>query len=143
MMKKFIKDNRGQVLYAVIVTVMFMGTISMITMGLTLSNYRAALQKQQHVTDYYAADAVAELIRIGGISFEEGESEIKVDADTFVKTNQEENTISVKRDSDTQAYTIITDTATIVITIENNEFTSWEVSYHAVQTENDEANPVQ
>ncbi|MBO5758270.1 MAG: hypothetical protein J6S28_11300 [Clostridia bacterium] len=133
MMKKFIKDNRGQVLYAVIVTVMFMGTISMITMGLTLSNYRAALQKQQHVTDYYAADAVAELIRIGGISFEEGEFEIKVDADTFVKTNQEENTISVKRDSDTQAYTIITDTATIVTTIKNNEFTSWEVSYHAEQ----------
>ena len=60
MLKKFIKDNRGQVLYAVLVTVMFVGMISMLTMGLTLRNYNVALQKQQRVADYYAADAVAE-----------------------------------------------------------------------------------
>ena len=61
MLKKFIKDNRGQVLYAVLVTVMFVGMISMLTMGLTLRNYNVALQKQQRVADYYAADAAAEM----------------------------------------------------------------------------------
>ena len=74
MLKKFIKDNRGQVLYAVLVTVMFVGMISMLTMGLTLRNYNVALQKQQRVADYYAADAVAEQIRIGAIQLQEDAS---------------------------------------------------------------------
>ena len=38
MTKRFFKDNRGQVLYAVIVAVMFIGLLSMTAMGLTLKN---------------------------------------------------------------------------------------------------------
>jgi hypothetical protein len=130
MIKRFIKDNRGQVLYAVIVTVMFMGVVSMITMGLTLSNYRAALQKQQHVTDYYAADAAAELIRLGS-SLEE------------VKTQWNVSVSDPETVDEVSTYTITYGTVTIVTAIQGDEFIRWEVSYHAVQTENDEANPVQ
>ena len=139
MMKKFIKDNRGQVLYAVIVTVMFMGTISMITMGLTLSNYRAALQKQQHVTDYYAADAVAELIRMDELSVAFDEAGIaKINAETYdIADESTTSVITVLKEDNT--YTITTDTATIKMTIvevedngtKYNVFESWEVSYHA------------
>ena len=133
MMKKFIKDNRGQVLYAVIVTVMFMGVVSMITMGLTLSNYRAALQKQQHVTDYYAADAVAELIRMDELSVAFDEAGIaKINAETYdVADESTTSVITVLKEDNT--YTITTDTATIVTTIEGKKFISWEVSYHAEQ----------
>ena len=141
MMKKFIKDNRGQVLYAVIVTVMFMGTISMITMGLTLSNYRAALQKQQHVTDYYAADAVAELIRMDELSVAFDEAGIaKINAETYdIADESTTSVITVLKEDNT--YTITTDTATIKMTIvevedngtKYNVFKSWEVSYHAEQ----------
>jgi hypothetical protein len=130
MMKKFIKDNRGQVLYAVIVTVMFMGVVSMITMGLTLSNYRAALQKQQHVTDYYAADAAAELIRLGSPL-----EDVKTQWNVSVSDPETVDGVST--------YTITYGTVTIVTAIQGDEFIRWEVSYHAVQTENDEANPVQ
>lgn len=130
MIKRFIKDNRGQVLYAVIVTVMFMGVVSMITMGLTLSNYRAALQKQQHVTDYYAADAAAELIRLGS-PLEE------------VKTQWNVSVSDPETVDEVSTYTITYGTVTIVTAIQGDEFIRWEVSYHAVQTENDEANPVQ
>lgn len=131
MMKKFIKDNRGQVLYAVIVTVMFMGTISMITMGLTLSNYHAALQKQQHVTDYYAADAAAEMLRINGDTIAAIESSWDVD----ISEPTSDNEITY--------YIITNDTVTLEVGIKDKQFKHWEVSYHAVQTENDEANPVQ
>ena len=131
MMKKFIKDNRGQVLYAVIVTVMFMGVVSMITMGLTLSNYRAALQKQQHVTDYYAADAAAEMLRINGNTIDAIESSWDVDIS--------EPTL----DNEITYYIITNDTVTLEVGIKDKQFKHWEVSYHAVQTENDEANPVQ
>jgi hypothetical protein len=130
MIKRFIKDNRGQVLYAVIVTVMFMGVVSMITMGLTLSNYRAALQKQQHVTDYYAADAAAELIRLGSPL-----EDVKTQWNVSVSDPETVDGVST--------YTITYGTVTIVTAIQGDEFISWEVSYHAVQTENDEANPVQ
>ena len=131
MIKRFIKDNRGQVLYAVIVTVMFMGVVSMITMGLTLSNYRAALQKQQHVTDYYAADAVAELIRMDELSVAFDEAGIaKINAETYdVADESTTSVITVLKEDNT--YTITTDTATIVTTIEGKKFISWEVSYHA------------
>lgn len=141
MIKRFIKDNRGQVLYAVIVTVMFMGVVSMITMGLTLSNYRAALQKQQHVTDYYAADAVAELIRMDELSVAFDEAGIaKINAETYdVADESTTSVITVLKEDNT--YTITTDTATIKMTIvevedngtKYNVFESWEVSYHAEQ----------
>ena len=119
MIKRFVKDNRGQVLYAVLVTVMFIGMLSMITMGLTLKNYNASLNKQQHVSDYYAADAVAELIRIG-------EYEANKNAWNAVVTND-----------DSGEYTITCGTVTITTTIDiaNKEYKSWEVSYHAVETE--------
>ncbi|MBR2445687.1 MAG: hypothetical protein IKB28_03360 [Clostridia bacterium] len=64
MTKKFIKNNRGQVLYAVVVTVMFVGVLSMITMGMTLKNYQNAVKKQENLRNYYAADAVVEMIRV-------------------------------------------------------------------------------
>ena len=131
MIKRFIKDNRGQVLYAVIVTVMFMGVVSMITMGLTLSNYRAALQKQQHVTDYYAADAAAEMLRINGDTIDAIESSWDVD----ISEPTSDNEITY--------YIITNDTVTLEVGIKDKQFKHWEVSYHAVQTENDEANPVQ
>ena len=137
MIKRFIKDNRGQVLYAVIVTVMFMGLISMTTMGLTLRNYNAAVQKQQHVTDYYAVDAVAELIRVGKIT---AETDIVIDAATFdYITDPAEvspGSIFVKKSTD-NVYTITCGTVTIEATIDvdNQQFNSWEVSYHAAQTE--------
>lgn len=127
MTKKFIKDNRGQVLYAVLVTVMFLGVLSMITMGLTLQNYHATQQKQAHVTDYYAADAAAELLRIG-----------EEDLETIKSNWQVEISDPVDDDVDIDAaadgvlhYEITNTTVTIKIEIEDQEFTSWEVSYHA------------
>ena len=141
MLKKFIKDNRGQVLYAVLVTVMFVGMISMLTMGLTLRNYNVALQKQQRVADYYAADAVAEQIRIGVIQLDEELSEFqKVNDDIWVQISGNQ-------------YVIIAGTVTITMELElcavgdnisetadgdpatepiapQYEFSRWEVSYH-------------
>ncbi len=135
MTKRFFKDNRGQVLYAVIVAVMFIGLLSMTAMGLTLKNYQASLQKQERVADYYAADAVAELIRIEKIKFEEGETELYLNAD-YTKVNREDP-YSVFVTKEGNVYTIRTDTATIKAEIDtvNQEFHSWEVSYHAVQTQ--------
>ena len=134
MIKKFIKDNRGQVLYAVIVTVMFVGLISMTTMGLTLRNYNAAVQKQQHVSDYYAADAVAELIRIGKISF--NSNKIAIDATMFTETVTDENSSDVIWVTKTgDSYEIVAKTVTVLTVIEDKQFTSWEVSYHAAPTE--------
>ena len=135
MIKKFIKDNRGQVLYAVIVTVMFVGLISMTTMGLTLRNYNAAVQKQQHVSDYYAADAVAELIRIGKISF--NSNKIAIDATMFTETvvTDENSSDFIWVTKTGNSYEIVAKTVTVLTVIEDKQFTSWEVSYHAVQTE--------
>lgn len=79
MTKKFIKDNRGQVLYAVIVTVMFMGVLSMIAMGMTLKNYQSAVKKQENLRNYYAADAVVERIRVGEIVIEQAGDEEYMD----------------------------------------------------------------
>jgi hypothetical protein len=126
--KKFIKDNRGQVLYAVIVTVMFVGLISMTTMGLTLRNYNAAVQKQQHVSDYYAAGAVAELIRIGSVS-ENQDQEFDVEFENI--------TVHVVYANET--YTITCGTVTIEskIDVDSQQFNSWEVSYHAAKPEQD------
>lgn len=121
-MKRFIKDNRGQVLYAVIVAIMFIGLLSMTAMGLTLKNYQASLQKQQRVSDYYAADAVAELIRIGKISVDSEE-------------NREISEYGVTVTNKDGIYIIEAGTATIKTTIDQQKFVSWEVSYHAVQTE--------
>ncbi|MBQ2807302.1 MAG: hypothetical protein IJF08_09645 [Clostridia bacterium] len=121
MTKRFIKDNRGQVLYAVIVTVMFLGVLSMIAMGLTLQHYHASVQKQERVSDYYAADAAAELLRIDPSKIVSIEQEWNVDIGDPVTVQ-----------GATQ-YTINNDTVTLVVEIQNGEFTSWEVSYHAKQ----------
>ena len=133
MIKRFIKDNRGQVLYAVIVAIMFIGLLSMTAMGLTLKNYQASLQKQQRVADYYAADAVAELIRIGKI--EVSGDTILIDAKTFTPSNDGAIVVTKVATQDGDAYKIQTDTATLTVSIEGGQFESWEVSYHAVQTE--------
>ena len=136
MIKKFIKDNRGQVLYAVIVTVMFVGLISMTTMGLTLRNYNAAVQKQQHVSDYYAADAVAELIRVGKIIVEDS---AVINAATYDPVANPDgaplNSIFVTRGDDVYVITCGTVTIKATIDVVNQQFKSWEVSYHAAQTE--------
>ncbi len=119
-MKRLIKDNRGQVLYAVIITVMFVSLLAMIAMGLTLKNYHAAVQKQQHVADYYAADAVAELIRIGKYdSSDETWQNVKV----------------TEPSGEATYYEITCNTVTIrtIIDKDNDKFISWEVNYHAVQ----------
>ena len=152
MTKKFIKDNRGQVLYAVLVAVIFIGVLSMITMGLTLKNYQAAVQKQQRVSDYYAADAVAELIRIKELKLNSGET-VELDGDTYVNLAEYAETHNPKRvivvthtvenngnDGTISEYTIKTGTVTLVAIIdtENNQFKSWEVSYHAVETQPDD-----
>lgn len=119
MTKKFIKDNRGQALYAVLVTVMFLGVLSMITMGLTLQNYHATQQKQAHVTDYYAADAAAELLRIGEEDLETIKSDWNVEISDLGTTEG------------ITYYEITNTTVTIKIGIKDQEFDSWEVSYHA------------
>ena len=136
MIKRFIKDNRGQVLYAVLVTIMFVGMLSMITMGLTLKNYNATLNKQQHVTDYYAADAVAELIRIEKLKI--GDNPVTVNAETFEivdvqgKNPVPQNVVEVTNAGGGK-YIIKTATATLETTIVEKKFTSWEVSYHAAE----------
>ena len=139
MTKRFIQDNRGQVLYAVIITIMFVGLLSMIAMGLTLKNYQAAQQKQQRVTDYYAADAVAELIRMNELKFESDETEIYID-DNFEKIEipGETSYSIVVTKKDGGVYEIAADTVTLSVTIKDQKFTNWEVSYHAVKTEAEE-----
>ena len=131
MTKRFLKDNRGQVLYAVLVTVMFLGVLSMITMGLTLQHYHAAQQKQAHVTDYYAADAVAELIRCGAYTIVDFEKPLE-------NQNEEIRHWGVTATVENGINIVTCSTAEIRFTIGTNEqnekvFTSWEVSYHAKQ----------
>ena len=145
MTKRFIQDNRGQVLYAVIITIMFVGLLSMIAMGLTLKNYQAAQVKQQHVTDYYVVDAVAELIRIEQITLEDN-TKINVNAETFGappdgEPQDGERLVQVTRHGAT--YTITYGTVTLETQIDagNKHFMSWEVSYHAVQTEAEDEQP--
>ena len=120
MMKKFIKDNRGQVLYAVIIAVMFVGMLSMTAMGLTLKNYQSAVKKQQHVRDYYAADAAAELLRLS--------EDIPADIEAI----QNDWNVDITCEEDV-TYIIKSATATIQTTIIEHKFISWEVSYHAEQ----------
>ena len=117
-MKRLIKDNRGQMLYAVIIAMVFISLLAMIAMGLTLKNYHAAVLKQQHVTDYYAADAAAELLRIGTPV-----DDVKAEFDVEV----------IEPDGEITYYEITCKTVTIRTVIENEKFHSWEVSYHAVQ----------
>ena len=135
MTKRFVKDNRGQVIYAVIITMVFIGMLAMIAMGLTLKNYHAAQQKQQRTADYYAADAVAELIRIGEIVID-GSDPVSIDLETYKIVTTEQSTVvaTVTRTSD-NVYTIVTDTATVVAKIADNKFHSWEVSYHAAKAQ--------
>ena len=138
MTKRFVKDNRGQVIYAVIITMVFIGMLAMIAMGLTLKNYHAAQQKQQRTADYYAADAVAELIRIGEIVID-GSDPVSIDLETYTVISQgnaanAEAIATVTRTSD-NVYTIVTDTATVVAKIADNKFHSWEVSYHAAKAQ--------
>lgn len=153
MTKKFLKDNRGQVLYAVLVTVMFLGVLSMITMGLTLQHYHAAQQKQAHVTDYYAADAVAELLRIGEISVSDEEKMFNPDDFTEATDYEDKNNVYVKKDGThnggegddafvVNTYIITKGTVTLTVEIQTPTvetkaptFVSWEVSYHAVETQ--------
>ena len=118
MMKMFIKDNRGQVLYAVLVAVVFLAVLSMIAMGLTLQHYHAAAIKQQHVTDYYEADAAAELIRSG-----QDLNKIREAWDVEITQPNADEGIAY--------YTITCRTVTIRTEIEAGQFKSWEVSYHA------------
>lgn len=127
MTKRFFKDNRGQVLYAVIVAVMFIGLLSMTAMGLTLKNYQASLQKQERVADYYAADAVAELIRLG-------KTEESIREDWEIDDLDCED---IDAANGIYKYAITCGSVTIVTEIDtvNQEFHSWEVSYHAVQTQ--------
>lgn len=141
MTKRFVKDNRGQVIYAVIITMVFIGMLAMIAMGLTLKNYHAAQQKQQRTADYYAADAVAELIRIEEIDFadNDGSDPISIDLETYTVISQEEaanaEAIATVTWTGDDVYTIVTDTATIVAKIADNKFHSWEVSYHAAKAQ--------
>ena len=125
MIKRFIKDNRGQVLYVVIVTIMFLALLAVITMGLTLQNYHAAQQKQQYAADYYAADAVAELIRIGEYS-EDAKDAWNVQVQPVPEADMQ---------GDEVEYTIVRGTVTLEIAVKNGEFTKWEVSYRAKQQE--------
>ena len=127
MIKRFMKDNRGQVLYVVIVTMMFLALLAVITMGLTLQNYHAAQQKKQYAEDYYAADAVAELIRIGEYS---DATQQEWDADVSPAPTADENG---RLDG---TYTIVRGTVTLKVTIEGENFKGWEVSYRAKQQEN-------
>ena len=84
---------------------------------------RAALQKQQHVTDYYAADAAAELIRIGTPLAD-------VKAQWNVTVSEPETVGAVT------TYTITYGTVTIITDIQDEKFVGWEVSYHAAQPAN-------
>ena len=141
MLKKFIKDNRGQVLYAVLVTVMFVGMISMLTMGLTLRNYNVALQKQQRVADYYVADAAAEMLRLGiavnqVLDAYEGVEIIEVPGENNQAYTIRCGTVTITMElelcavGDNIAETADGDSATEPIAPQY-EFSRWEVSYHA------------
>ena len=146
MTKRFVKDNRGQVIYAVIITMVFIGMLAMIAMGLTLKNYHAAQQKQQRTADYYAADAVAELIRIGefeeiqAINAGEGNNKLLlINLETYTVISQGDaanaEAIATVTWTGDDVYTIVTDTATVVAKIADNKFHSWEVSYHAAKAQ--------
>lgn len=129
MTKKFWKDNRGQMIYAVVVAIMFLSVLSMIAMGLSLQHYHAAVQKQENIVDYYAADAVAELVRITpGL-------DVETEALASLKTTAQDKWQAEVSDpvvvNDIPTYTITRGSVKIVVGIQNNEFTSWEVSYNA------------
>ena len=129
MTKKFWKDNRGQMIYAVIVAIMFLSVLSMIAMGLSLQHYHAAVQKQENIVDYYAADAVAELVRITpGLDVE---TEALASLKTTAQDKWQAEVSDPVVDNGVSTYTITRGSVKIVVGIQNNEFTSWEVSYNA------------
>ena len=134
MMKKIRVDNRGQVLYVVLVGVIFAVMLSMLTMGLTLKNYRISVLRQQHITDYYAADAVAELLYIDEDICDDGETATVTVGKTDVYVQRTENT-----------YVLTTPTVQLTVQISTNDvtyanqFTRWEVRYGTYETEKNEA----
>lgn len=131
MTKKFWKDNRGQMIYAVVVAVMFLSVLSMIAMGLSLQHYHAAVQKQENIANYYKADAVAELIRkdVYNPNNPDHVKLIQSQWDCTIEINGEVITLRCDNVS-------ITFTKETLSPSEGEEsgktvFTSWEVSYNA------------
>ena len=192
MTKKFWKDNRGQMIYAVVVAIMFLSVLSMIAMGLSLQHYHAAVQKQENIANYYKVDAAAEMIRIelmkaetehseestteeatteaptpeeptpqeaaeeNGDNAEEGvngeengagdnEQPIEQDpesdseqspllAEDIIYTIQDDWDVAISnltKTDDVYTYTVSCGNVAVTVSMENNEFTSWEVSYNA------------
>ena len=192
MTKKFWKDNRGQMIYAVVVAIMFLSVLSMIAMGLSLQHYHAAVQKQENIANYYKVDAAAEMIRIelmkaetehseestteeatteaptpeeptpqeaaeeNGDNAEEGvngeengagdnEQPIEQDpesdseqspllAEDIITTIQDDWDVAISnltKTDDVYTYTVSCGNVAVTVSMENNEFTSWEVSYNA------------
>ena len=192
MTKKFWKDNRGQMIYAVVVAIMFLSVLSMIAMGLSLQHYHAAVQKQENIANYYKVDAAAEMIRIelmkaetehseestteeatteaptpeeptpqeaaeeNGDNAEEGvngeengagdnEQPIEQDpesdseqspllAEDIITTIQDDWDVAISnltKTDDVYTYPVSCGNVAVTVSMENNEFTSWEVSYNA------------
>ena len=131
MTKKFWKDNRGQMIYAVVVAIMFLSVLSMIAMGLSLQHYHAAVQKQENIANYYKVDAAAELIRKGEYdpTKQEDIDLIQSQWGCTIETNEDAITLRCNNVS-------ITFTTQTLPPLEGEEsgktvFTSWEVSYNA------------
>ena len=192
MTKKFWKDNRGQMIYAVVVAIMFLSVLSMIAMGLSLQHYHAAVQKQENIANYYKVDAAAEMIRIelmkaetehseestteeatteaptpeeptpqeaaeeNGDNVEEGvngeenasgdnEQQTEQDpesdpeqspllAEDIIYTIQDDWDVTISnltKNDGVYTYTVSCGNVAVTVSMENNEFTSWEVSYNA------------
>ncbi len=179
MTKKFWKDNRGQMIYAVVVAIMFLSVLSMIAMGLSLQHYHAAVQKQENIANYYIADAAVEMIRIELIKAENANSEAAtteestteattteaatpeepipdedaednsegvVNEENGVGDNEQQVKLSIIRSAaslcgvrvrdinengSVLTFTVYNENVAITVSMENNEFTSWEVSYNA------------
>ncbi len=172
MTKKFWKDNRGQMIYAVVVAIMFLSVLSMIAMGLSLQHYHAAVQKQENIANYYKVDAAAEMIRIelmkaenatpeeaaeengdnaeGNVNGEEngaGDNEQPIEqdpesdseqspllAEDIITTIQDDWDVIISnltKNDGVYTYTVSCGNVAVTVSMENNEFTSWEVSYNA------------
>lgn len=154
MTKKFWKDNRGQMIYAVVVAIMFLSVLSMIAMGLSLQHYHAAVQKQENIANYYKVDAAAEMIRIELMKAENATPEEAAEENGENAENEQspllaEDTINtIQNDWDVTisnltkndgadgadgvyTYTVSCGNVAVTVSMENNEFTSWEVSYNA------------
>ncbi|MBQ7378609.1 MAG: hypothetical protein IJW70_02880 [Clostridia bacterium] len=153
MTKKFWKDNRGQMIYAVVVAVMFLSVLSMIAMGLSLQHYHAAVQKQENIANYYKADAAVEIIRIELMKAESAAAEEPAPTEAAEENGENaENEQSPLLAEDTKnkiqsdwgvtisnltktdgvyTYTVSCGNVAVTVSMKNNEFTSWEVSYNA------------